>query len=252
MEYNVRINLFGTAAVLAVGIGLSILASTWIAVRTVDNRAKAQAKAAQNISVRGSAKQRVRSDIAVWEMAVSSDASDLKSAFLSNEAGAAVVLSYLRDQGFADSEVFGHAISTRPKQRTNKDGSTDVVGYILERKITVTSGKVDLVARAAGSVTELLRDGIQISSELPDYTYSRLAELRVQLLGEASKDARTRADEVVRNTGGRIGIVRNVDVNPIQITAPNSTDFSGGGRYDTSTIEKDATAVVHISFNIET
>ncbi len=39
-------------------------------------------------------------------------------------------------------------------------------------------------------------------------------------------------------------------MSPLQITRPDSTQVSGEGMYDTSTIDKDVTAVVTITFGV--
>ena len=75
--------------------------------------------------------------------------------------------------------------------------------------------------------------------------------MKIQLLGEATKDARARADEIARNSGCRLGEVRRVQMGVIQITQPNSTEVSGGGMYDTSTIEKDVSVVVSLTLGLD-
>ena len=50
--------------------------------------------------------------------------------------------------------------------------------------------------------------------------------------------------------GGRLGRLQSVSAGVFQITAPNATDTSDGGVYDTSTIEKDVTAVVKLTFGL--
>ena len=67
-------------------------------------------------------------------------------------------------------------------------------------------------------------------------------------LDEATKDALARAKVLVEATGGDLGGLRDVNVGVFQVTAPNSTDVSDYGVYDTSTIRKDVTAVVNVSF----
>jgi uncharacterized protein len=57
-----------------------------------------------------------------------------------------------------------------------------------------------------------------------------------------------RARALVETTGGRIGRLRSVDVGVFQVTAPNSTQVSDYGVYDTSTLDKDVIAVVNASF----
>src|SRR5207247_2347653 len=106
------------------------------------------------------------------------------------------------------------------------------------------------VAAAAGRVTDLLKEGVAVATEAPAFYYTKLPDLRVAILGDASKDARTRADEIVRNAGGKMGEVRSAHMGPLQVVQPNSTDVSGNGTYDTSTIDKDVTAVVTVTFEV--
>ena len=71
------------------------------------------------------------------------------------------------------------------------------------------------------------------------------------MLGEAAKDAKVRAERVASSTGNSIGPVRSAKMGVLQITAADSTDVSDYGVYDTTTIEKDMTAVVNISFAVD-
>jgi uncharacterized protein len=41
-----------------------------------------------------------------------------------------------------------------------------------------------------------------------------------------------------------------VNVGVFQVTSPNSTQVSDYGEYDTSTLEKDVTAVVNVTFSL--
>jgi hypothetical protein len=52
-------------------------------------------------------------------------------------------------------------------------------------------------------------------------------------------------------TGNRVGVVRKAETDVFQITRRFSTDVSSGGIYDTTTIDKDITAVVSITFTVQ-
>jgi hypothetical protein len=54
-----------------------------------------------------------------------------------------------------------------------------------------------------------------------------------------------------KSTGNRVGGVRSADTGVFQLTPCNSTVVSSGGSYDTTSIEKDLTAVVLVKFGIE-
>jgi hypothetical protein len=48
-----------------------------------------------------------------------------------------------------------------------------------------------------------------------------------------------------------VGRVRDAKTGVFQITSRNSTDVSDSGIYDTSSIDKDITAVVSVTFGID-
>ena len=108
-------------------------------------------------------------------------------------------------------------------------------------------GEISQIAREA---TELINQGILIESTAPKYYYTKIGDLKVEMLGEAAKDAKDRAEKIASSTGNSIGSIRSAKMGVLQITAADSTDVSDYGVYDTSTIEKDMTAVVNVSFAV--
>lgn len=93
--------------------------------------------------------------------------------------------------------------------------------------------------------------GIQVVSELPEYYYTQIAALKIDLIGEASKDARTRAEKIANHAGCRLSEVRNARMGVLPITRPNSTETSSQGIHDTSTIDKDVTSIVTLTLVVE-
>lgn len=75
--------------------------------------------------------------------------------------------------------------------------------------------------------------------------------MKIQLLGEATKNARMRAEGLARNSGSEIGTLKYASQGLFQITPVNPTDVSDYGIYDTTTIEKSVKAVVTIEYSIK-
>lgn len=252
MEHDVKIRLAGGAVAVAAVVGLSVLSSTFVASRAIENRGDKQIEQFKQIVVKGSARTRIRSDLAVWRISVSGSGSDLPAAFAVLEQGVTRVRDFLREAGFAQDEVDLSAIGTTTRfRRTDQNVETgEVEAYRLDQVFVVTSQDVDKVAAAGGEVTRLLREGVLVQSQRPEYYYSGMSDLRVNILGSASHDARARADEVATQTSARVTELRSLSVGPIQLTEPNSTEVSSYGTYDTSTIEKDASVTVTATFGI--
>ncbi len=253
MEYRVRLNLLSTAIVVAAGIIVSVVTSTVVAARAYESRARQSAKVNQDITVKGSTRTRVRSDLAVWRIEVKGEGPELADAYAVLDAAAERVKAFLAGAGFAPDEVALSAIDTSTFFARDSQGreTREVSGYALERAFTVTTPQVDRAETAAGAVTELLKDNVKVVSSRPQYYYSKVADLKVQILGDASRDARARAEEIARSSGCRVTDVRRAQMGVIQITQPNSTEVSGYGLYDTSTIDKDVSVVVTLTLGIE-
>jgi hypothetical protein len=110
---------------------------------------------------------------------------------------------------------------------------------------------VDAIASLVEASQKLLAQGVPLQAQPPQYLFPKLPELRPRLLAEATRDALRRAKVLVGATGASLGGLRGVDVSPFQVTAPNSTEVEDYGVYDTSTLRKDVTAVVNVTFALK-
>lgn len=268
MEYRVRTQFANTLiastlivstlivsalVVIALGIAASFVTSTYIAADAYEGRNKFDHRQNQTITVKGSTRKRVRSDRAVWAIIVRGEGEDLSTAFEVLESGVDRVQDFLKSNGFAPDQVGLGAISTTTRfARDAKGNRTDeVTGYRLERRFGVRTSDVNLVARTAGKVTQLLKDSVFVISQSPEYTYTKLAPLKIDLMAAASSDARARAEKIAASSACNLGELRQARMGVLQITAPDSTEVSSYGMYDTYTIDKDIRAVVTATFGIE-
>ena len=84
----------------------------------------------------------------------------------------------------------------------------------------------------------------------PQYFYNNLNDVKVQLIGAATKDSLLRAEQFAANSGVTVGPLRSASQGVFQITAPNSTETADYGSYDTSTVEKLVKAVVTVEYSV--
>ena len=232
-----RLPLFAGLLALALAIGLG----AWAVGDGIRARDKNEV-----ISVTGSSKHRIVSDYVVWTVSVSSQRP--RAATAAEELGGWTgrVRSFLLSSGAQASELTVQPISTE----TLTDDQGAVTAYKLTRTFEVRSARVQAIAELAEASSRLLSQGIPLTAQAPQYVYTKLASLRPQLLAEAVKDAQQRAKALVGASGGHLGGLRGVNVGVFQVTAPNSTEVSDYGVYDTSTLQKDVTAVVNATFGL--
>lgn len=253
MNVNVRFHLLGGAVVLAAGLVVSIVTSTIVASRAYEARGRMAVRTTNEINVRGSARVRVRSDVGRWAIEVKGESATLADAYTALASATQKVQAFLKDHKFSDDEVSPGAIDTVPSYRLDAKGNrtSDIERYTLERTILVCSADVDRLAAVCGEVTELLKDGVQVLSRPPAYYYTKAQDLKVRILGEATADARSRAEEIATKSGCRVSQVRAAHMGVIQITKPDSTDVSSEGIYDTTSIAKDVSVVVSATFTVD-
>lgn len=196
------------------------------------------------LTVTGSAKRRIVSDYVVWSGSVTSQQPDASAAAEQLTGWAERIRAFLREQGVKPGEITVQPIATEPV--SGKGGQP--TGYRLTRTFEVRSPRVAQVAALAERSSKLLAEGIPFAAQPAQYSYTKLAALRPQLLAQAVKDAQRRAHALIGAAGGALGKLRGVNVGVFQVTSPNSTDVSDYGVYDTTTVAKDVTAVVNVTF----
>ncbi|MEN9215313.1 MAG: SIMPL domain-containing protein, partial [Gloeomargarita sp. DG_1_6_bins_138] len=158
---------------------------------------------------------------------------------------------YLESQGIPDKEIVFAALENVPLQENFNGRDTGrILAYRLTQRVKISSSDVDKIAALVNRANDLINEGIPMIADAPQYLYTDLAKLRVEMVAEAVQDAQKRAQSIAKATGSRIGRVRNVDTGVFQITSRFSTDVSDYGIYDTSSKEKDITAVVSVSFGL--
>jgi len=231
---------FYPSLVLAAGLILTgiVLATGLAKIRATDNL----------LSVTGSAKIRVESDSVKWSSSISRTVTEstLQSGYAQLASDLVKVQSFLKSAGIAETEITIAPASMFEVYDYNNSGAPK--RYTLQQTITVDSTDVQKITNASKNAQELINQGVLISINPVQYYYSGLAEARVNLLGEAIKDAKARAGEIAKSNGQRVGKLKTASSGVVQVLSPNSVEVSDYGSYDTSTIEKDVMVTVRASF----
>ncbi|HWB53730.1 MAG TPA: SIMPL domain-containing protein, partial [Tepidisphaeraceae bacterium] len=219
----------------------------------------------KTLSVTGSAKKQIDSDLILWNGTISTQNAQLTKAYDTLKADSDKVLAYLKSKGIPDQDITLSQITTQkhfakqvlPQQAVNGVAQPAVVidtdqvkDYLLTQTVTITSKDMDKVPEVARSITSLIKDGVEIDSQAPEYLYTKLAELKIDMLAEATKDATNRATQIVTNAGGRLGKLVYARMGVMQIDPAGSTATSAEGNNDTTSFEKQITAVVEARFEL--
>ncbi len=234
--------------IIAVIAALAIVISSMILVDGIE-----KVKGGNNrIIVTGSAKQQITSDLIVWTGSFHAKSPMLQDAYAMLEADKRKVLDYLIKQGVPEDKIVFSSISTSTYYIMLPNGqyTSDVDYYELYQNVTISSGEIDKITEISRNITELINEGIQFQSYSPQYMYTKIADMKVTMLAEATKDATKRAEMIAENAGNKLGKLKYADMGVIQITPLYSNEVSDYGMNDTYSLEKEITAIVHCEFEI--
>jgi hypothetical protein len=235
VERRKAITIIVSAVIIALALGVGLTqVGTGFATR-----------AGNGITVTGSAKTS-----AVWTLSVSLSSPTVGAAVKKVDSDVAALSSYLTQGGIAADALTLGAVSTYANEEYVNGNSTGrILSYRASRDVTVRTKDVQLVSKLSQGIGTLLETGINVNNYGPQYYISNLPELRPELMSEAMKDAKLRAESLTKAVGGSLGSLANVKAGPIQITTPDSTMTADYGAYDTSTINKTVSATVSVTFN---
>lgn len=205
------------------------------------------------ITVTGSAQHDIRSDYIVWKGVFRRREADLKTAYGVLKEDLDKVKRYLISKGIAEKATIVSQVSTETIYKRNEKGNltNDIEGYRLSQAVEIRSYDVERIDRISREVTELIDEGVQFESQAPEYFYTKLDELKVEMLARATENAKSRAENMAQSTGSKIGLMRSAKMGVFQITPQNSTEVSDWGFNDTTSLDKKVTAVVNVSFAIQ-
>lgn len=206
-------------------------------------------RAANGITVTGSAKASAKADSVVWTLNISQLSPSASAGISKVNAGVDAVNKYLIDGGIKQDEITLGALSSYGNEEYNNGNSTGrIISYRVNRDVTIRTKNVDTVFKLSQGIGSVIATGVPVNNYGPQYLISNLSSLRPKLLAEAMADAKVRAEAITKAVGGSVGNVTNVRSGVIQVTTPDSTMTSDAGAYDTSTIDKTVTATVSVTF----
>lgn len=231
-------------------IALSVVLSAYLLADAFRNRNESS----DVISVTGLGSKDFASDLIVWSGSFHKMNAELRIAYSELDAAREVIKGYLVQKGIPSEEIIFSAIDIEQQFDTRYDEngnqlSSEFKGYRLQQSVQIESRLVELVEGVSRNVTELINSGIEFYSNKPSYYYTRLAELKIEMIAEATQDASLRAQKIAENAGGSLGDLKSADMGVIQIVGQNSSDdYSWGGSFNTTSKNKTASITVNLQY----
>ena len=193
---------------IILSVSVSVIASAVILSVGLSNIARAD----KTVSVRGLAEREVDADLAVWPLTFSLGSNDLSELQKDILAKTKIVKNYL-----AEYELSGDDFTVQSPSITDNsmnpymDKNQVRYTYIAETVVLVRSSKVEQVKKAQGDSLKLMSDGIAVSKDYKSkisFEFTKLNDIKPQMIAEATKNARTAAEQFARDSGSKVGKIK--------------------------------------------
>jgi hypothetical protein len=238
----------GLFLAVAIVIGSWLLGSSFKEAKQIENAHR------NSIRVKGYAQKNIESDLGKWSASIKARSTDIQSAYSQLNSAKSTTLNFLTSLGVSESSIVFSPVNTREiyQQKTSGYGETNQLeGYELSLNVSFESDNLDKIEEVSRVSSELIQQGINIQSYSPQYFYTKIEDLKLEMLAEASKNAYERAEKLAGNTGSDVGTLQSASQGVFQITSRNSTEVSDYGSFDTYSRLKTIKAVITAEFSVE-
>lgn len=195
--------------------------------------------------VKGLAERRVEADRAYWlvQYTVSgNDADAISELYAESESQRQQILELLAESGFDDTELKPGIVDYQRQEFRDEDQNLVEERFRLVGRIEVETEQVRLLREARSKLNQLIARGIDIQNNPPAYYFTKLNDIKPDMLKEATTNARTAANEFAQNAGVDVGGIRDARQGGFIIRDAGETYG------DTRKIEKDVRVVTTITF----
>lgn len=209
------------------------------------------------ISVTGLGSKTFVSDLITWSGNFSRNSFELKSAYDELASDRKIITNYLTSKGIKTSDIVFSAVDIQKQFNYTADsnGNNNIksfAGYELSQTVSIESKEVQKIENLSRNITEIINLGVEFTSSPPSYFYTKLADVKQEMIANATKDAKQRAEKIAENAGTSLGNLKKATMGVIQITAPNSNeDYSYGGTFNTSSKEKEASITIKLEYQVD-
>ena len=234
-------------------IGAAIVLSAWLLGRAYTYKYRSQ----NTIVVTGLGETSFTSDLIVWDGEISYETMDVAAGYAQLERSKDKVLEFITSRGIpADNVVFAFVNVYRNTEAVyNENGNytgSRFTGYRLSQRFVVESSEVEKVENISREISVLISQGVSLDVYNPDYYYTKLDDVKLDLIEQASADARTRARKIAENAGASLGSVASARMGVFQITGANSNEeFSAGGSFNTRSRQKKARVTMRVEYRVK-
>jgi uncharacterized protein len=178
--------------------------------------------AERSVTVRGVAEREVTADLATWTISYSATSSDLANAQSKVRGDTASVEAFFTGLGFPSEAL-------QPTGANVSSYQTDgITTYTVRQRLALRTDKVALAQKAVAQQFDLVGRGVFLEEGSGmNYTFTKLNDIKPDMVAEATRDARASAQQFAEDSGSKVGAIKDATQGYFTIEARDGD--SGGG-----------------------
>ena len=233
---NRNIVMLVSAGILAIGMVLGgyLLGDGLLRAREAD----------RSVTVRGLAEKDVVADLATWTITYNANGYDLPTVRADIEASSKALQEYFRELGFKPDELKPTGAGV------NQFRNNGVNNITITQRMQLRTTDIERAQKAVANQFDLVRRGVTMQEGSGmTYSFTKLNEIKPQMVAEATKDARKSAEQFANDSGTSVGGIKQATQGYFSIEA---RDGEAGGGYGTSdTPYKKVRVVTTVDFYLD-
>lgn len=197
----------------------------------------------RSVTVRGLAERDVTADLATWTIAYSAQSTDLQSAQTDIDRDTTAITSFFKELGF-------EADALKPTgANVNQYSSNGIPQYTIRQRLSLRTNDIDKAQAAVARQFDLVRRGVVLEDGSGmSYTFTKLDEIKPEMVAAATKDARKSAEQFAEDSGTDVGGIKSATQGYFSI---DSRDGDAGGYGVTDTPYKKVRVVTTVNFYLD-
>ena len=245
----VKSSLFLPLTALGLCFMIGMVGSSMVVTRAIYKIKRADT----SIEVKGYAERKVQSDYGKIWFTLSARAEGSKEAHQILKDNTEKLMTFLKNKGFEFEHMKADSIDQRKFFKITASGqqTNDIEGYEVSQRFLYGLGDVKKISETALHLSEFTAEGYDLQINEPVYVYSseKLEALKLEMIGDATINARQRAEKFVTQSGMSVGPLKSARQGIFQVSSQDDTNSGDYNTYDTRSIEKIIKVVVTLNYN---
>jgi len=198
--------------------------------------------------VKGLAERQVKANRVNWNIGFSlarKGNADIDGLYKRAELDQNKIVNLLKSNGINADDISLDTIDYSFNEYRNDDNQVTDVKHTLRGQVVVQTDDVQLIKKVRNKVNSLIAKGVYVNNYKPTYLYTKLNDIKPEMVKEATANARIAANEFAANAGAKVGSIKSARQGGFIIRDV------GESYGDTAKIDKTVRVVTTISFYLE-